>query len=319
MTEPQQNILRRRDRDSLALVEAAFHTGPLAEAARSAPSIERRRGVSPAEFESEYRDRGVPVVLEGFVEDWPAVRTWSFEHLAERCGSSPVKVNSYSSKAAREATFAEFVQMLRANVGDGASPIYLQEWYYQTACPELAGDLPELEVARYDFRRNLYGDEASTNHQLWMGQAGAVTRLHQDAYMVDVMHAQIVGEKLWHVMSPAAELRAGDGGEPDLAALAESPDTRLMQCVLRPGDLLYLPAMWFHRIELLSDSIGLGRKCLDERHLQMHIRHRMTELLALLLNQDEVKQSHPELFDVVMMRNRAWAKRMNIDLTTLRP
>ena len=55
-----------------------------------------------------------------------------------------------------------------------------------------------------------------------------------------------------------------------------------------------IPALWFHRIELLSNSIGLGRKCLDESNLQMHIRLRMAELLALLLNQDEIKQSHPE-------------------------
>jgi hypothetical protein len=70
---------------------------------------------------------------------------------------------------------------------------------------------------------------------------------------------------------------------------------------------------------LLSDSIGLGRKCLDEANLRMHIYQRMTELLALALNQEEVKRTHPELFNVVMMRSRAWAKRMNIDLSNLRP
>jgi hypothetical protein len=77
--------------------------------------------------------------------------------------------------------------------------------------------------------------------------------------------------------------------------------------------------MWFHRIELRSDSIGLERKWLDEVNLRLHIRQRMAELLAIGLNADEVKRTHPELFDVVILRNRAWAKRMGIDLAKLRP
>ncbi|MEU4878361.1 cupin-like domain-containing protein [Streptomyces sp. NPDC021608] len=313
----EPNILRRHDLESLAAVERAFHTGPLSEAVGTAPEVERRKGLTLEEFESEYRHAMRPVVLEGFAAYWPSVKTWSFDHLAERCGSVRVIVDSYNTKAAREATVAEFVEMLKKNEGTDAAPIYLQEWYYQTTAPELADDMPEMDIAQYDFRRNLYGESASTNHQLWLGQKGGVTRLHQDSYSVDVMHAQIVGEKLWYVMGPRAEVRADT--EQDWQRLCESPNSELMQFTLRPGDVLYLPANWYHRIELLSNSIGLGRKCLDEANLQTHIRQRMGELLALALNPDEVKQTHPELFDVVLMRSRAWANRMNIDLSRLRP
>ncbi|MFJ7073490.1 cupin-like domain-containing protein [Streptomyces sp. NPDC098781] len=313
----EPNILRRHDLDSLAAVERAFHTGPLSEVVASAPQLERRSGLTVEEFQREYRGPLRPVILENHVADWPSVRTWSFDHLADRCGSVRVVVDSYNTKAAREATVAEFVRMLKENRGEDATPIYLQEWYYQTTAPELAADMPEMEIAQYDFRRNLYGEAASTNHQLWLGQQGGITRLHQDSYTVDVMHAQIVGEKLWYVMGPEAILHTDT--EEDWTRLCKAPETQLMQCVLKPGDVLYLPANWYHRIELLTDSIGLGRKCLDEVNLQAHIRQRMTELLALALNPDEVKQTHPELFDVVLMRSRAWANRMNIDLSRLRP
>jgi hypothetical protein len=314
----EENLLKRRDLDSLTAVERAFQVGPLAESLDRAPVIERRRGLAREEFEREYRKQGRPVVLEGFAADWPSVRTWTFDGLAKRCGSVPVIVSSYSSKAARPTTFGEFVAMLKASAGSGAPPIYLQEWYYKTSCPELAEDMPELDIARYDFRRNLYGDAASTNHQLWIGQKGGITRLHQDAYSVDVMHAQIAGEKLWYIMGPKAELRTGPHGDLDLDALCTSAGTQLTRFVLSPGDVLYLPALWYHRIELLSDSIGLGRKCLDEANLRMHIRQRMGELLALALNQDELRQTHSELFDVVMTRGRALAHQMDIDLSKLR-
>jgi hypothetical protein len=315
----EENILRRHDAESLRTIEKCFHSGPVVEALASAPTLETRSDLPKEKFAQEYRKQLRPVVLEGFVAEWPSVRTWSFEHLAERCGAVQVTVNSYNTKVARTVTFAEFVKLLKGNEENTESPLYLQEWYYQTSAPQLAADMPELDIAQYDFRRNLYGEKASTNHQLWLGQRGGITRLHRDSYMVDVMHAQIVGTKRWYVMGPKAELRLDANGKPDFEALANSPDTQLHKFDLKPGDVLYLPANWFHRIELLSNSIGLGRKCLDETNLQTHIRQRMAELLALTLNYDEVKQTHPELVDVVIARSRAWANRMDIDLSRLRP
>jgi Cupin-like domain len=314
----EDNILRRYDPESLTLVEDAFQNGPLAKMA-AAPTVERRSDISPEEFIREYRDRNRPVVLERYLADWPAVRTWSFDYLARRCGSVQVIVDSYTSARTRQTTLSEFVELLKTNVGEGTSPVYLQEWLYQASCPELAEDLPELEIAQYDFRRNLYGEQASMNHQLWLGQRGGITRLHQDSYTVDVMHAQLVGAKQWFIMGPEAELRRDANGEPDFDALCESPKSQMMQFVLEPGDFLFLPASWYHRIELLSDSIGLGRKCLDVKNLQKHMHQRMAELLGLLLNYDEVSMTHPELVPVLMTRSRILANRMNIDLSNLRP
>jgi hypothetical protein len=316
----EANALKRFDKAGIAALDAAFSSGPLADAIDCAPEIPRRRGLSPRQFEQEHRRLQGPVLLEGMVGDWPAIRHWSFRHLAERCGSTVVTVDGYNSEKAREMTFAEFAALLEAAEGkQPASPVYLQEWYYKVAAPTLADDIPELDIAQYDFRRNLYGENISTNHQLWIGQRGGVTIMHQDSYMVDVMHVQIVGEKRWYVMSPAAQLHYRDDGELDFEGLVRDPKTQLMQCTLKPGEVLYLPALWWHRVELLSDSIGLGRKCLDERNLQAHIRLRMAELLSLALNPDEVRETHPELFNVVMKRARTWARRMDIDLSKLRP
>src|SRR4051812_17617359 len=173
----ESNLLKLRDVDTLKAVERAFQVGPLAEALPSAPQLERRR-LDAQTFEREYRHRGRLVILEGYAADWPAVRTWTFDSLAQRCATVRVVVDSYSSTAARKTTLGEFVQLLKASSGTGAPPIYLQEWLYRTSSPELAEDMPELDIARYDFRRTLYGDAASENHQLWIGQQGAITRFH---------------------------------------------------------------------------------------------------------------------------------------------
>src|SRR5260370_6879122 len=94
----EENLLKRRDLDSLTAVERAFQAGPLAESLDRAPVIERRRGLAREEFEHEYREQGRPVVLEGFAADWPSVRTWPFDGLAQRSASVPSIVASYSSQ-----------------------------------------------------------------------------------------------------------------------------------------------------------------------------------------------------------------------------
>ena len=316
--EQQVNLLKNRDKASIDTIEANIRNGPFSEVVKRAPEIQRCRISSVEEFERNFRRRSLPVVLEGLLDDWPALKKWSFQYLASKCGSASVVVNSYNSSLARELPFAEFVQLLEASSGGGQQPIYLQEWLYQTSCPFLSEDLPELPIAQYDFRRILYGERISTNHQLWIGQRGATTRLHQDSYLIDVMHAQIVGSKHWLVMGPETSVAPDGAGGMDFAGLAGNPQARILQCVLQPGDVIYLPAEWWHRIELFSDSIGLGRKCLDEVNVQQHTRMRLAELMALALNHDHVKQTHPELYKVVIMRTRAWAKLLDIDLNKLR-
>jgi hypothetical protein len=317
--ESEPNMLSNRYRDVIGQIEASFRSGVLGEAMRSAPQFERRAKLSPEEFEREYRRKLKPVIIEGLMEDWPSLKTWNFDYLASKCGDACVVVDSYNSQRAREATFREFVGMLKEGGGADRQPIYLQEWLFMKDCPHLAEDMPELPIAQYDFRRNLYGEKISTNHQLWIGQKGATTRIHQDSYYMDVMHAQIVGEKHWCVMSPPAFLGRDESGEMNFEALAHNPDVQILQCVLKPGEVVYLPALWWHRIEILSDSIGLGRKCLDEVNLQKHTCMRFAELLSLALNHEHVKEAYPELYNVVVLRNRAWAKLLNIDLTKLRP
>jgi hypothetical protein len=313
------HVPRRFDKQGISALESMFTSPTAGRGVQNVPHIPRRRDLSVVEFDYEYRGRETPVLIEGITDDWPAFRRWSFPYLAERCGACRVVVNGCDNDSSREMSLTDFTQLLDTAGGSDKSPAYVQEWYYKDAAPGLADDIPELEIAQYDFRRSLYGADVSTNHQLSIGQRGGVTMLHQDSYMVDVIHVQLVGEKRWHVLSPTAQLYLDDNGDMDFERLLRDPATKLMQCVLRPGEALYLPALWWQRVELLSDSIGLRRKCLDPRHLQTHIRLRMAELLAVALNAEEVSRTHPELFPLVVRRARTWAQRMNIDLSQLEP
>lgn len=313
------NYLNSQDTQSIAEIEASFTSGVLRDAIAASPEIERRENISVEEFDTEYRAQFKPVVISGLMNDWSAYRTWSFDLLAQKCGNVPVTIDNYSSQKARNSTFGEFVAMMKTNAAKGGEPLYLQEWLYKSISPQLSADLPELTIADYDFRRELYGSAISTNHQLWIGQQGGTTRVHQDSYIIDVMHAQIVGEKHWSIMKPSVKLHRTNDGALDFERLVAEYHHDFFHVVCKPGDVIYLPALWWHRILLMSDSIGLGRKCLDQANLKEHMRLRLNEILALALNKEHIQKSHPEMFDGIIARNLAWAKLLNLDLNTLRP
>lgn len=313
------NYLNSQGTEEIAEIEASFESGTLQEAIAAATEIERRENLSVEEFDNEYRAKFKPVVISGLMDDWESYKSWTFEILAEKCGNVPVTIDSYSSQKATRSTFGEFTKLMRKNNEEGGDPLYLQEWLYKAISPELMQDLPELAIADYDFRNDLYGEEIATNHQLWIGQKGGTTRVHQDSYIIDVMHAQIVGEKHWSILKPNVTLHKAEDGSLNFERLVAEHSGDIFKAVCGPGDVIYLPALWWHRIKLLSDSIGQGRKCLDQSNLQEHVRLRLNEVLALALNNEHIQETHPEMYGGIISRNQSWAKLLKLDLSTLRP
>ena len=297
-------------------IESAFRAGLLQRIKDRFPAIERRKGLSLEEFHSQYRAKRAPIILEGAVASWPAIGKWTFDYLATECGDVPVVIDHYSAERTTKATFGEFVQRVKQNTGPEAQPLYLQEWHFHKTCPSLVRDLGPLDIASYNFLPRMYGPDAAVR-ALWVGQKGAVTRLHQDAYFNDTIHAQIVGRKDWCLFGPDAFLPT-KANKPDWDALFENPSAPIMHCTLAPGDLLYLPARWWHRVSLLTDSIGIGMPALDEHHLYDHMKSKHQELLPLILNAEHIKQTQPDLYQITLTRLAIHAKRFDIDLTRIR-
>lgn len=101
---------------------------------------------------------------------------------------------------------------------------------------------------------------------LWMGASGAVTPTHYDNY--HNMYVQVQGRKTFILFPPSAfdlfklypSLHPAHRSAQVLLQQASgtSADVVAFQCTLEPGEILFLPALWFHLVQTDSFSLSVN-------------------------------------------------------------
>jgi hypothetical protein len=230
-------------------------------------SVERIAGCEEAEFVRSYIEPSRPVILTGVMEDWPARRRWSLGRLASEFGERTVTVGETEGGrlivgrsegiAQREMAFSEFLDRLRAGDPDCYLLSPLDE-----RLPELLEDLHfEALVPKASWH----------SLRLWISARDTRAALHQD--LPENFLAQITGRKrivLIHRRHGRNVYRNGlFHGAPNFCAVdAENPDYarfprfRRVESItvdLEPGEILYIPRLWWHQVHSLSLSISVNQ------------------------------------------------------------
>jgi ribosomal protein L16 Arg81 hydroxylase len=105
---------------------------------------------------------------------------------------------------------------------------------------------------------------------LWFGAAGNVTQLHYD--IANNFFAQIYGRIRMTLFDPAqtewlypypvqaavSQASFVDVETPDFIKYSEYRKAQPMECALEPGELLYLPAFWWHHVRSLDAAISVN-------------------------------------------------------------
>lgn len=173
------------------------------------------------------------------------------------------------------ATAAEVLGVGGGGPGGAAGGV----WRYYT------GPLPRaLEADVQPIGELLRLNPAKASVNLWLGGAGVVAPCHADGYYNSF--AQLVGRKRFTLLPPRAweavrpfpflhpsqaqcqawgqlheALHRGDGGEgggDDDARLREALRRDALTVELEPGDVLWLPPLWWHHVEALSPSVSVN-------------------------------------------------------------
>jgi ribosomal protein L16 Arg81 hydroxylase len=240
----------------------------LRDLAPSSRKIERRRGMYPLEFLAGYYAQNRPVVLLDFVDTWRA-RGWTAESLAKVLGDEPVEVMSGRDADARYELNAElhrskipFGDYVERVLSSGRSnDAYLVANNHLLDTPAASPLWADFDAAGLP----LDGSNAHSNVFLWFGPAGTITPLHHD--VMNVLFVQLHGRKRFTLVEPGFTPRVYnevgvyaevDPEDPDFDSYPAFRGVPTTSIVLGPGDTLFLPVGWWHRVESLDVSISLS-------------------------------------------------------------
>jgi hypothetical protein len=223
---------------------------------------------SPERFFEAYYFSNRPVLLRGLADDWPALRRWSPKFFTETFGDVEVEVTADREEDPRyednfthhrrQMTMRAFVEQV---MGGAGNDVYLVAKNRILERPELASLLADISYPD----GILDAAKETPLPRLWFGPEGTVTPLHHDS--VNILFAQIRGHKLVRLISPFDTesvyndrtcFSAVDLDRLDLDAFPRMRDVVVLETVVAPGDLLFLPLGWWHWVRSLDVSISLS-------------------------------------------------------------
>lgn len=221
---------------------------------------------SPEEFEARYIKRSQPVILRGAIDDWPAMKLWSGDYFKRRFGDREVPVvrsrggSLYDQNAGlhyERIRVRDYVDLL-----EPAKPIDLYMVFrVQDVMPELLDDIVRPPYCR---------DAAWCRSRFWFAGPDMKGPLHRD--LPDNLYAQIIGHKRLIMLDRRLtrmvhrhSFRSGvpnyspvDPEAPDLTRYPHFRDAPLMVADIEPGDLFYIPSLWWHQAHSVDTSLSIN-------------------------------------------------------------
>ena len=242
-------------------------------------TVERVSRLEAAEFRTHWFGPRRPVLITDMATYWPACRRWSFDFFAALDPGRAVTLETgnvlQGETALESASLGEYLtelsdapasESLRSNerplpAPGEAAKRYLSMFRVFEQFPQLRSDV--------DFSLL----EAATLRQVyfaWLGPAGTLTGYHID--WVHNILAQISGRKRVWLVSPQASRAMYPSRkydyrstlseiEPNTWDAAKHPlfaNVRPAELTLEPGQMLFIPRGWWHRVQSLTPSISIN-------------------------------------------------------------
>jgi len=242
------------------------------------PVVERRENLSAISFFTDFVAKGRPVVVPKALKHCRALSCWSVDHLHKVAGSRIVKLKQglnekgvvglktiTSSLSGYLDQLAHFETGLQRNeVSAKERPPYLHDLPLLSVLPEAANDLDGFPSGYFP---EWYRADWLKFAQFFLGPSHSLTPLHFDCLLTHNLFFQVRGRKrfilLRHDQLPYCYRYKWRWCEVD----AENPDfmrhplyrkAQVQECIVEPGDMLYMPPGMLHHVRSLDCSMSFN-------------------------------------------------------------
>jgi Rps23 Pro-64 3,4-dihydroxylase Tpa1-like proline 4-hydroxylase len=235
---------------------------------QASKSIEVRSRITGEEFYEKYYFMNRPVLLEGAMDNSPAVQNWTPQYFETYYGSVPVPVTSgrnldpnYESNFSETVCTVKLEELIdRLRREPESNDYYLvarNGFFDQPALTHLRKELqPPADIINCD-------DYGSGTTKLWLGPKDTLTPLHHDLH--SILFAQVYGKKHFKLIPPFdtpllyVQKKFYSAVDPECVDQVSFPEfarATVLDVVVKQGDLLFLPAGWWHWVKALDVSIS---------------------------------------------------------------
>ncbi|XP_042300210.1 bifunctional peptidase and arginyl-hydroxylase JMJD5-like, partial [Sceloporus undulatus] len=219
-------------------------------------------------FRDHYLIPQKPVILEGVVDHWPCMRKWSVSYIRQIAGSRTVPVELGSRY-----TDEDWSQTLMT-IGEFISQYIDNEFPNHTgylAQHQLFDQIPELkdDIGVPDYCCLGEGDEDDITVNAWFGPAGTISPLHHDPqqnFLVQVMGRKYIRlysrqQSDWlypHEGTLLHNTSQVNVEDPDFEKFPMFKAAIFQECILSPGQVLFIPIGHWHYIRALDTSFSVS-------------------------------------------------------------
>ncbi|KAI7901102.1 uncharacterized protein BX663DRAFT_437706 [Cokeromyces recurvatus] len=237
----------------------------------------------PPSFESflEHCNQDVPtpfIIPSGVIDHWPAFNEhpWgSVEYLLSIAADRvvPIEIGSQYTDSNWQQTmmrFSDFVNRHILKQEKEKVPAYLaqHDLFYQI--PSLEKDIliPDYCYIKPNLNELYLSHAEDVIKNAWFGPKGTISPLHQDPY--HNLLCQVVGSKYLRLISPqqtslvypreglmtnTSQVDVEDVNEEQFPLFKE---VNYVECVLKEGEVLYIPPKWWHFVKSLETSFSVS-------------------------------------------------------------
>lgn len=230
--------------------------------------VARTSGLTKDSFRDLFLLPNRPVIIEDLISDWPARKKWSLQFFKENYGDLEVPV--YPANAPKSGKnyisalttlpFREYIESIEN--GEANWRLFLFNIF---------NHVPEL---RKDYKVHTIMDGFIKEFPFtFFGGEGAKVPLHYDIDMSNVFLSQFEGRKkvvlfsheqsrqLYHL--PFTVASYVDVDNPDYEKFPALRGLKGYQCILEPGDTLFIPSGYWHYITYLDAGFSMNQRSND--------------------------------------------------------
>jgi hypothetical protein len=249
--------------------------------------------LSLEDFERDYLNQK-PVVIKDYITKWPSFNKWNLDFFEKNYPEQDVQVRYFEKdsvlfKKYIDTSMSKFMRYMR-EYDEFDEHLYLSGWEISKKQLPLCSD---VEVPLY-FKKdclNYLVPELMNFYRMWVfiGHPKVQLSLHKDKFHSCSWLAMMQGHKHIRMFKEKSEVDINQSLFSEEGLKLHSSTNIVKETILGKGDLLYVPANWYHELKNIDVNIMLTGNFISKKNFQIfadsHLKNLKSNVMQNLLHQ----------------------------------